>query len=903
MLSDIRHRVRALLRRDAMERDLAIELELHHEREVEKLVSAGLPPDEARRRARLAMGGLERVKEETREAWGVHALESTVQDFRHAARRLRKNAGFTAAVTLSLALGIGANTAIFTLMDAVMWRSLPVSDPAGLRVAAVRHGDTLDAGFTYGQFQHLAGVGALAESAGFAAAPVSASVDGALEPGVRAHLVTGNYFGLLGVSAVRGRVIGSDDDRVPNGHPVIMLSHGYWVRRFAADERVVGTVIRLSATPFTIIGIAPSGFAGAEIGEAPDIFVPMAMQPTVMPAFENLLVNPTNSRPWVQTIVRLRPGVEASQAEAAMDAVFQRTLAAVIGTKSAATSSPAPRLVLAPAGAASELRRRFSRPLYILLAMVGVVLLIACANTANLLLARGAARRPELAMRLALGAGRRRLVRQLLVESLMLAALGGICGVWVARAATHVLVAYMSAGRTAIALDLAPNPRILAFTCAVTLLTGLLFGLAPAWRATRVDLVPALKGLRGSLSRRLRADRALLILQIALSLVLLVGAGLLVKSVRRLIGHDPVGIREQVVMMRVEPRGSDQRNHPGTTERLDRLYRALISRTETIPGVRSASMAQITPASPLTGAGAPLRTAAGDEVRVPLVMVYPRYFSTVGIRIRAGREFADGDLTDRAPAVCVVNESFARMMFGTGNPLGRSCMVSRRPGGTSEEPYQVVGVVEDSPYDNPRRDARPQIYTTFRQTNTGRGQMVLHARTSGGSGETIAQIREQVASVDPTVPIFDVHTLRDEIDATLVQHRLLALLSSVFGVLALALACVGLYGLLAFLVAERRSELGLRVALGARPGEVARLIMTDAMALVTTGVAIGVPVALVCAHVASRQVSGLLFGVEAADPASIAGAALLLAAVAAAAAWLPARRAARVDPMVTLRAE
>ena len=890
-----------------MERELATELQLHYDREVDKLLSTGLSPAEARRRARLAMGGLERVREETREAWGITLIESSMRDVLYATRLLRRHPGFTAAVTLSLALGIGANTAIFTLMDAVLWRLLPVKHPQELLVAGIQRGETLDSGFTYEQYRHLADT-APTDVAGYSSAPVNVGIGSGPEPGVRAHLVTGNYFTLLGVGAIRGRTIGPDDDRVPDGHPVAVLSHGYWTRRFDSDAHVVGKTIRVSAVPFTIIGVAPPEFFGAEIGEAPELFVPIAMQPTVMPAFENLLVNPTNSRPWVQTIVRTRPGVTAEQAAAAMDVVFQRSSQALSGSKAGSITGPPARLVLTPAGAVSDLRRQFSRPLYILLALVGIVLLIACANTASLLLAKAAARRPELAMRLALGGGRRRLVRQLLVESLILAGLGGLCGVLVARAATQLLVTFISSGRTPIALDLTPSPRILAFTMAVTCLTGLVFGLAPAWRAARVDLVPALKGLRGSLTGSRKLDRALLIVQVALSLVLLVGAGLLAKSVQRLGGGDPTEVRERVVMMRVEPRGSDQRNVAGTSERLDRLYRELIRRTETIPGVRSASMAQTTPTNPTPGASSRLRLRSGEEIRVPLAMVYPNYFATVGMSVLRGRDFTAGDLADGAQPVCVVNESFARLVFGDDDPLGRQCMVAQRPRrsdavAAAPEPYLVIGVVGDSPHDDPRGGRRPLIYTTFLQTSTGRGQMVLHALASANSATVAQRLREQVAAVDPTVPMFDVHTLQDEINATLVQHRLLALLSSVFGALALVLACVGIYGLLAYTVVQRKSELGLRVALGAKRADIAGLVVRDAMRLVIGGIAIGIPVALACAHIAARRVSGLLFEVDAADPASIAAAALLLTAVAGIAAWLPARRAARVDPMLTLRAE
>jgi predicted permease len=468
---------------------------------------------------------------------------------------------------------------------------------------------------------------------------------------------------------------------------------------------------------------------------------------------------------------------------------------------------------------------------------------------------------------------------------------------------------YMSVGRSPISLDLAPNPRILAFTAAVSALTGVLFGVAPAWRATRIDLLPALKTVRDSLTRSVRPGRVLSAAQLALSLLLLIGAGLFVRSLQNLNGDDPARLRQRVVMIRVEPKGSDQRGIPGTSERLDRIYQELIRRSEDIPQVRSASLGQITPTAPHPNSGIPIRLSSGDQVRVPQVMVYPDYFATIGIPLVEGREFNTGDLGASAPAVCIVNESFVRQVFPGEEPIGKPCMVARRPSLSSvpaerpQEPFTIVGVVKDSPYNNAPGARRPLIYTTFLQTNTGRGQMVLHVRVAGSAGDVVPRIREQVASLDPAMPMFDVHTLEDEMDAAFVQHRLIALLSSLFGGLALGLACVGLYGLLAFSVVQRRSELGIRLALGAQRGDVLWMVTREAMLLVAIGVAVGVPVALAAARLASSHISGLLFGLSATDPVTIAVAVLVLAMVAAVAAYLPARRASRVDPMLVLRPE
>jgi len=856
------------------------------------------------RRARIEMGGADELKEECRQSWGIGLIDSVVRDIAYAVRVLGKSPGFTASVALSLALGIGANTAIFSLIDAVMWRMLPVKDPAGLWV--------IDPGLTFQQYRTLRDSNTVADLAAYSTVRLNVSVDGSAEPTADGQLVSGNYFSLLGVNPAAGRSISVEDDRIPNGHPVAMISHGYWKRRFGQTPSVLGKAISISGVPFTIIGITPPEFFGVEVGMAPDVFVPVMMQPTAMPAFENLLDSPIIYRTWLTTVGRLRPGVQAPQAASALEALW-RTELPEGGPKFPGAATQ--RLIMKPASSGlSSLRSQFSQPLFVLMAVVVVVLLIACANTANLLLARAAARRQEFAMRLALGASRWRLTRQLLVESVVLAALGGVCGILLARWAIRLLVIYMSSGRSPIALDLNPNLRILGFTAVVSIATGILFGLAPATRATRVDLWPALKNL-GSLPSRGRGlgpGKVLAVFQVALSLVLLIGAGLFARSLQRLNGENFGTSRESVLIVRVEPKGSDQRNIPGTTARLDRVYRELLERVEEVPGVRKASMGQATPTSPNPGAAGQVRLPSGQNVRIPLVMLYANYFATIGVPMAAGREFDAGDLAEHSPAVCIVNEAFARQMFPGENPIGKTCITTRRPSArdtagprypTPPEPYQIVGVVKDSRYGHPRGEVQPVIYMTFLQTGTGRGQMVLHVRVAGDPNLVLPRIREEVLRVDPTLPAFEVHTLAQEMDAALIQERLIALLFSLFGGLSLLLASVGLYGLLAFGVAQRTGELGIRMALGAGRGEVVWMILREALLLVLAGVVLGVPVALGVARVAGSRISGLLFGLNATDPLTIVTAALSLILVAMFAAYLPARRASRVDPMAALRNE
>jgi predicted permease len=828
-------------------------------------------------------------------ALGRHVVESVAQDFGYACRLLKKRPGFTAAVTLSLALGIGANTAIFTLINASMWRTLPVSEPESLLLLTHGQARSFAGGFTYQQFRAMRDqIQSVATLGAWATARLNVRVDGALEPTTEGQLVSGRYFSVLGVSPRVGRAIGPEDDLAPNGHPVAMISHGYWKRRFGMDPGIVGRDITISGTRFSIIGVTPPEFFGVEVGTAAAIFLPIMMQPTVMPDFENLLDKPIIYRTWLQVVARLEPGVSAQQAAATLDPLYLQEVPRV--PKNPGDKFEEEKLAFVPAATGiSSLRRQFSQPLFILMAIVGIVLLIACANTANLLLARAASRSTELAMRLALGAGRSRLIRQLLVESVVLASLGGLCGVLIAYWATRFLVSYMSAGRSPIALGISPDLRVLAFTAAVSLLTGVLFGLAPALRATRLDLAPALKSTGRSLRGGLRSGKILCVAQVALSLVLLIGAGLFVRSLMKLNSQDSGVARDRVLIVRVEPKGSDQRNIPGTSQRLDRIYQELIARVETIPGVRSCSLAQFTPTT-LRGNYIPFGLPSGTEEKALVPMVYPNYFATMGINTIAGRDFNAGDLAANSPLVAVVNETFARKAFGNDTAVGKHL----RQRGTLRE---IIGVVRDSRYTNVRGETLPVVYQPFLQTNTGRGQMALYVRLATASGPVLPHIRDAVQNVDRNLPLFDIRTLAQEMDIVLIQERLIATLSTVFSSLALLLACVGLYGLLAFSVVQRTSEMGVRLALGARRADVVWTVMREALMLVAAGVVIGVPAALAVGRIASNQISGLLFGLHATDPLTIALATLLLASIAAVAGYVPARRASRVDPMVALRSE
>jgi predicted permease len=539
--------------------------------------------------------------------------------------------------------------------------------------------------------------------------------------------------------------------------------------------------------------------------------------------------------------------------------------------------------------------------------VVAVVLLIACANTGNLVLARSAARRSEFALRLALGAGRSRLIQQVLMEGMTLATLAGVCGVALAYWATQILVTYVSAGRNAVVLDLTPDVRVLAFTASVSLLTGLLFASVPALRASRLEMTPPGRPDLGATRHAVGGSppsRLLVIVQVALSLLLLIGAGLFVQSLQNLNAQERDVDRTHVLVMRVEPRGSDQRNLPGTTERLDRIYRDLLARIERIPGVLSASLARSSPLSPVGFANG-VKAISGEQLSVPTLMLYPHYFATMGMALSAGRDFDERDLRPDSPLVAVVNEAFVRDLL-KGQPAlgvrhGATMMFPGRP--PQSVPFDIIGVVKDSWFPNLRDQPTPMVYQTFLQTHTGRGQMVLHVRVAGAMNAVMAQVRDAVQRIDQDVPMFPIQTLAEEVDATLVRERLIATLAGFFGVVALLLVCVGLYGLMSFTVSRRTSEIGVRVALGARRADVVWMIARQTLTLVLTGIAVGLPVAAIVARLASRQLSGLLFELTPTDPLTIVAAAGVLLLVAMGAGWLPAHRAAGIDPTVALRNE
>ena len=846
-----------------------------------------------RNAARRVFGNIARVQEDTRETWGWGWLDRLRGDMRYAVRVLRRSPAFTAVAVLSLALGIGANTAIFTLIDSLVYKQLPVRDPRGLYYVGKQLAEGIDPTFYYETYDRLRRRQPFFQELG-AYSPVRLNVDldGDSESTV-GQLVSGNYYGVLGVTPIAGRLFTADDDRVPGGHPVAVISYVYWQRRFFGAPSAIGHKVLIDGTPFTIVGVTPPAFLGMEVGSAFDVSVPVMMQPQVMPDRENWLVRSSNTVDWLMVFGRLKPGVTVRQATSGIGAILQniqREIIAELGSPKWARDWVESKFVLVPGGAGlSQLRRQFTQPLYVLLALAGLVLLIACANVANLLLSRGTARRREMALRLAIGASRGRLIRQLLVESMVLSAAGGVLGIAFAYWGIGVLVSFLSVGRAAIALDLLPDASVLGFMLGVCLLTAILFGLFPAIRSARLDLTPALKAGGRAASPQQRAGKALSVLQVAFSMVLVVGAALLIRTVLRLDDIDAGFPRDRVFTVALAPRGSDQKNTNGL--RLHRQYSGLLTRVQSIPGVAAASLAGLPPAMQLQQST--YHTDDGAAFHAAWTQIYPGYFSTLGSPLLEGRDFNTGDLAENAPYVAIVNQTLARRVFGSEHALGKRIVCRGR------NLCEVIGVVRDVPYSTLKRAPESTLYLTFLQAPTGRGQMFLIVRTAGDRTALVSQLRREVAATDPQLPAFVIRTLATEIDTALIRERLLAMLSTVFGGLAVLLAAIGIYGVIAYSVGRRTQEIGVRMALGARPGDVRRLVMRETLTLAGLGVAIGIP----CAIAAARLIAGFLYGASGADPAVLVGSAALLMLIGVIAAWAPAARAARIDPVTSLRYE
>jgi len=904
-------RLRSLFRWAQADQELEDELRDHLERKTEEYVAQGMTQEEAHRRARLDLGGIEQTKEECRDARHVNWIQDLIQDLHFGLRILRKSPGFTVIAVLTLALGIGANTAIFSLVDAVLIRMLPVQRPEQLfRLIDVnKEGKTIDA-FSYPTFkliqeknQTLSGVIAF-HPLGI----VDFEMNGEGEL-AHAQAVSGSYFTTLGVKPKIGRTITTADE-ARGASPVAVISYGYWTRRFNHDPSAVGAEIVVNGAPFAIIGVTPPEFFGLEPGQSLDVSIPLTSLALVQPQFAaagspfDVLTAPF--RHWLDLMVRLKDGENEVEALANLGPVYEEAMRQAAEGLRGPFDSPSARSDLSQSRLKFEsgsrglaaLREQFSKPLAFLMAVVGMLLLIACTNVANLLLARCNSRQSEIALRLALGAGRARVLRQLLTESVLLAAGGGGFAAVVAFWGSSAVANIMSRSTSAIHLDVHPDMRILAFTAFVSLVAVIVFGLIPAWRASRLDLSPAIKeGNRAATAApgRSRIGEGLVIPQIALSLVLTVGAGLLVRTLENLKNSYP-GFREQnVLLFSIRP------GMIGYTDtRVAELYERLLEQLKRNPTVSAVTFSAFSPFagwSGFTDARVEGYTPRqGEYPAISVNFVGPRYFRTMGTTVLLGRDIAEEDRAG-TPKVAVINEAMAQHFFGDSNPVGRRFSI---PGWKADtNPMEIVGVVENAKFINLRDQVPPAAYIPFFQSPDSFLAANFEVRSSINPTALAASIREMIQQADSRLPLFGVKTLNEQIDEALIQERIVALLSSLFGMVALFLACVGLYGVMSSLVVQRTHEIGIRMALGAERFRVLRLVLGRGMAITLIGVVAGMAGAVGV----TRFMATLLFGVKPTDVQTMLLASLALIGVATFACYAPAQRAMSVDPMVALRYE
>jgi predicted permease len=871
------------VRRREVEERLDDELEAFLEMSAADKVREGLTAGDARRTAVLELGGIEQVKERVRAGRHGGRLDEIARDLRYAARIFVRNPGFAGTIVLTLALGIGANTAIFSLIDALMLRQLPVRSPHDLvqiRLQARESDGPGGDSFSYAIVRALADRKEIFSGlAGFSGLRFEVGAAGSLSR-ISGAVVTGDYYETLGLAPVAGRLLTRTDDE-PGAPLAVVISYGYWERQYARSTGAVGQAIRIGGVAVTIVGVSPRGFVGANVGSVADLTIAVAALPHVSPGMAPLL-GPGNY--WLRALARPRAGVTTTEAATRMNAVWPRMAESVI-----ASHWPAARrrvmaesvFTLSPGGTGwTNLREVYQKPLLVLMAVVGLVLLVACANVASLLLARASARQREIAVRLAIGAGRGRIVRQLLTESTLLSVIGAACGVVLAWVSGRFLVGMISDGSSPIVLDLAPNGHVLVFTTVVGVATGMLFGVAPALQTTSVAPAPVLTAGIRSTSARSRLLPSLVSAQVALSMVLLLGAGLFVRTLQNLRHLDP-GFKTAGVLLtdldgQPTPRASD-----------------FLEGVRGLPGVLSASLTTHTPLSgsvwsePAVPSGQPLP----ERDNAYFVAAGPRFFETMQIPVLSGREFTDGD-SAHAPEVAVINQVFAERYFARQSPIGQTLIASVRG---QRRTLEIVGLVRNTNAAG-LRDAPPAtVYVAYAQLG-GDFSTTIAVRVSGDLGLVSSAIRQALQPRFPHTPI-EVRPFAAQVDATMVQERMMATLAAGFGLLALMLACVGLYGLLAYSVAQRTREIGIRMALGAQRRRVVAQVMSGGTRLVIIGILLGLP----AAGVASRWVESLLFGLTPTDPMTLGGATVLLVIAALLATYLPARRASCVDPLTALR--
>ena len=834
-------------------------------------------------------------------------------DLRFALRTLRKSPVFTTVAVLSLALGIGANTAIFTLLDQILLRLLPVKDPQQLTLLTIR-------GMEYG---NNSGGNAMSyplyrdfseRNSVFSgmfcrfAWTMNVGFSGNTER-VDGELVSGTYFPVLGVGAAIGRTFTPDDDRVPGGHPVAMLNYSYWKTRFGGDPNIVGKTIVVDAHNYTVVGVAQQGFSGVDLGRPPQVFVPMMMKAQVTSNWDALQDRRWR---WANAFGRLKPGVSIQQAKASLQPIYHSIIEMEV--KDAVFRNAAPNVraeflrntidVLPGSQGRSYMRRQLATPLWVLMAITGGVLLIACANVASLLIARATSRQKEIAIRLAMGAGRGRIIRQLLVESLLLSMIGGVLGLLLAMWTNRLLLPFLPTATPELAISTTPDLRVLLFTVAVAFLTGIVFGLAPALQSTKPDLAPTLKdqvaGIVGA-GAQVRFRKALVAAQVMLSLLLLVGAGLFIRSLHNLRNLGPGFPTDNLMAFSIDTGLSGY-----DTSRSKIFYRRLMEEIKAISGVRDVGLADMRiltdneSDSSVKIEGHSFKP--GESAHPYMNSISPGYFATLGVPILAGRDFRSTDTATvhhrqfDVPTVVMVNEKFAKTYFADGNAIGHHVGFGSDP--DTKTDMEIIGVVKDIKYTTLRDEIPVQMFTPF-LASPFVNEMAVYVQAGLPPEQMFAALRAKVRELDSNLPLYNMRTLQEQISASLLIERLIASLSTIFGFLATLLATIGLYGVMAYTVARRTREIGVRMALGAFQKDVIWLVMREVLVLVAIGIVAGLGAAIAL----TRFVQAQLYGITPSDPATLALASLALAAVACAAGYIPALRASRVDAMHALRYE
>ena len=914
--NNIRSGLQSLFRKQRIDRELDEELESFFTASAADKQRTGMSAKAARHAARVEMGSRGSVKQKVWSARWESILDSLLQDVRISVRMLAKSPGFTLVALLSLALGIGANTAIFTVIDDLLLKQLPVRDPHML----VSFGDGSDSGivgasspgaydiFPYQFYRRIAGNRDQLEGiCAFASFPTLVSVRTASDTGGPAtqaisHLVSGTFFSVLGSQPLMGRVFNLDDTAAEGRNSVAVISHRYWRENLSADPGVIGRSITINGTSFIVIGVMPAAFYGVDLNEqSPDMWLPITMQREVM--MGPSLLNPDGLF-WIHVMARRKPEVSVAQAQSWATVEFQRFLIQREGSQISVLRKQqisGTFIPLLPGGTGlSHMRSAYQTPLTVLMIMVGVVLLIACANLANLLLAKAASREREFCARLALGSSRGRIARQILTEALVLALIGGGLGLGLAFWATRVLINFIDKGASRTALSATPDLRVLLFTFAACIVTAALFGIAPAMRSSRTSVTGALsvnaRTLGGTAARpSRRLPKALIVVQVTLSLVLLTVAGLLLRTLQNLRAQDIGLTRTNVLLVNTNPKFAGYQ-----PERLNALYDRVLSRVSALPGVRSAGFSGGPPlsrgnwGSPIDIDGRP--TPPNEDISTLLNRVSTGYFEALGIPLLRGRTIQAADSADAVKSV-VVNKTFADRYLPQGDAIGHSFTIAdpAAPG-----VWHIVGIVRDSKHTSPAEKPQPFAFLAVTQLK-GDDQYAywLQIRTVGDPAKITAEVRAALAEIDPNLPFLKAQTVDEQVDDLIDQQRFVSKLAGFFALLALALAGIGLYGVMTYNVVRRTSELGVRIALGAPKAGLLWMVLRESLTLLAIGICLGIPMSLA----ASRAIKAGLFGVEPADPLTLIAAVGLISGVLLAGSYIPACRATKIDPMVALRCE